>query len=87
ILQYIWHFIQLLHLIKNIDPNKIEDDLFDYIFLNKGNEEEIIRKYGDIAKKMKEEFEYWYPVDLRSSGKDLILNHLLFFIFHHVCNI
>jgi Leucyl-tRNA synthetase len=69
---------------KNIDPDKIEDDLFDYIFLNKGNGEEIIRKYGDIVKKMKEEFEYWYPVDLRSSGKDLIPNHLSFFIFHHV---
>ncbi|WAQ98789.1 SYLC-like protein [Mya arenaria] len=26
--------------------------------------------------KLKEEFEYWYPVDLRVSGKDLIPNHL-----------
>jgi len=77
-------FYTIAHLIKNIDPDKIEDDLFDYIFLNKGNEEEIIRKYGDIVKKMKEEFECWYPVDLRSSGKDLIPNHLSFFIFHHV---
>ncbi|MCC5446984.1 leucine--tRNA ligase [Candidatus Nanobsidianus stetteri] len=77
-------FYTIAHLIKNINPDKIEDDLFDYIFLNKGNEEEIIRKYGDIVKKMKEEFEYWYPVDLRSSGKDLIPNHLSFFIFHHV---
>ena len=77
-------FYTIAHLIKNIDPNKIEDDLFDYIFLNKGNEGEIVRKYGDIAKKMKEEFEYWYPVDLRSSGKDLIPNHLCFYIFHHV---
>ncbi|MBU4139307.1 MAG: class I tRNA ligase family protein, partial [Euryarchaeota archaeon] len=30
------------------------------------------------------DFEYWYPVDLRSSGKDLVPNHLLFFLFHHV---
>ncbi|RLI34109.1 leucine--tRNA ligase, partial [Candidatus Bathyarchaeota archaeon] len=30
------------------------------------------------------EFLYWYPVDLRNSGKDLIQNHLTFFIFHHV---
>ena len=29
-------------------------------------------------------FNYWYPVDLRSSGKDLVPNHLLFFLFHHV---
>jgi leucyl-tRNA synthetase len=77
-------FYTIAHLIKNIDPNKIEDDLFDYIFLNKGNEEELIKKYGEIIKEMKKEFEYWYPLDLRNSGKDLIPNHLSFFIFHHV---
>ncbi len=77
-------FYTIAHLIKEIDPNKIEDDLFDYIFLSKGDEKEIINKYGNIAKIMKEEFEYWYPVDLRSSGKDLIPNHLVFYIFHHV---
>jgi leucyl-tRNA synthetase len=32
---------------------------------------------------MKREFEYWYPVDLRCSGKDLIQNHLTFFIYNH----
>jgi leucyl-tRNA synthetase len=30
------------------------------------------------------EFLYWYPVDMRNSGKDLVSNHLSFFIFHHV---
>ncbi|XP_023719328.1 leucine--tRNA ligase, cytoplasmic isoform X2 [Cryptotermes secundus] len=32
---------------------------------------------------MRREFEYWYPVDLRCSGKDLIQNHLTFFIYNH----
>lgn len=32
---------------------------------------------------MKHEFQYWYPVDLRCSGKDLIQNHLTFFIYNH----
>eukprot|EP00850_Spirogloea_muscicola_P017139 SM000144S00687 [mRNA] locus=s144:372085:383178:+ [translate_table: standard] len=31
----------------------------------------------------KEEFEYWYPFDLRVSGKDLINNHLTFCIYNH----
>ncbi|KAI5179812.1 leucyl-tRNA synthetase [Nematocida sp. AWRm80] len=35
-------------------------------------------------KKMRKEFRYFYPVDLRASGKDLINNHLLFFIYNHV---
>lgn len=30
------------------------------------------------------EFEYFYPVDVRCSGKDLLTNHLAFFVFHHV---
>ncbi|WCJ19245.1 Leucine--tRNA ligase cytoplasmic [Euphorbia peplus] len=32
---------------------------------------------------MKKEFEYWYPFDLRVSGKDLIQNHLTFSIYNH----
>jgi leucyl-tRNA synthetase len=32
---------------------------------------------------MREEFEYFYPVDLRTSGKDLVQNHLTFYLFHH----
>ena len=45
--------------------------------------------YGDFLflfhfRKLKGEFEYWYPVDLRSSGKDLIPNHLTYFLYNHV---
>ena len=32
---------------------------------------------------MREEFEYWYPMDLRCSGKDLIKNHLTMSLFNH----
>jgi hypothetical protein len=32
---------------------------------------------------MRREFRYWYPVDLRVSGKDLISNHLTFFLYTH----
>jgi leucyl-tRNA synthetase len=34
--------------------------------------------------KMKSEFEFWYPFDLRVSGKDLIQNHLTFSLYNHV---
>ena len=33
---------------------------------------------------MKAEFEFWYPLDLRVSGKDLIPNHLTYFLYNHV---
>ena len=32
---------------------------------------------------MREEFLYWYPMDLRNSAKELVPNHLTFCIFHH----
>jgi leucyl-tRNA synthetase len=37
-----------------------------------------------VLDKLRKEFLYWYPVDLRVSGKDLIGNHLSFFIYNHV---
>lgn len=67
---------------KNMIP-----DLFDYIFFEKGCLNEVSQKTNiseEQIETIKNEFEYWYPVDMRSSGKDLVPNHLLFFIFHHV---
>ncbi|KAL4854122.1 Leucine--tRNA ligase [Chlorella vulgaris] len=32
---------------------------------------------------MRREFEFWYPFDLRVSGKDLIQNHLTFCLYNH----
>lgn len=37
----------------------------------------------DLIKKMQREFNYWYPFDLRVSGKDLIQNHLTFCLYTH----
>lgn len=37
-----------------------------------------------LSRLMRTEFSYWYPVDLRVSGKDLIQNHLTYFLYNHV---
>lgn len=69
-----------------IDWDKLDRELFDYIFLGKGDPEKLSEKTGisrDVIEFMRQEFLYWYPVDLRVSGKDLMQNHLVFFIFHH----
>jgi len=83
---YMAYYI-LAKYIKEIDAEKLCDEFFDYIYLGIGDAEEVSRKTGiseELIRRIREDFEYWYPVDLRSSGKDLIPNHLLFFIFHHV---
>ncbi|MEK6953786.1 MAG: leucine--tRNA ligase [Candidatus Micrarchaeota archaeon] len=66
---------------------KLTDEVFDYIFLGIGDLDGISKRSGlpaSIISEMKAEFAYFYPVDLRNSGKDLLQNHLLFLLFHHV---
>jgi len=71
---------------KKIDAEKLTDEVLDYIFLGKGNPKKLAKKVKmseKILKEMHEEFDYFYPVDLRTSGKDLLQNHLTFYLFHH----
>jgi len=41
------------------------------------------QRFLEIAQEIKNEFEYYYPLDSRHSGRDLVPNHLSFFIFNH----
>lgn len=71
----------------NIKPEALTKEVFNYVFYGIGNTDEIISKTGlnsKILDEMRQEFAYWYPVDLRVSAKELVPNHLTFFIFHHV---
>ncbi len=42
-----------------------------------------INKFLKLSSQIKLDFEYFYPLDSRHSGRDLIPNHLSFFIFNH----
>lgn len=33
---------------------------------------------------LRREFQFWYPMDLRVSGKDLVPNHLTYYLYNHV---
>jgi leucyl-tRNA synthetase len=70
-----------------IKPEMLTKEVFDYIFAGNEDAEKIAAKSGinvKILEEMRKEFTYWYPVDLRVSAKELVPNHLTFFIFHHV---
>ena len=72
---------------KLIAPDKIDDSYFDYVFLGSGDAKIISDKLNieeSKLKNMRADFEYWYPFDLRISGKDLVQNHLSFCLFNHV---
>jgi leucyl-tRNA synthetase len=69
-----------------ITANQLSDGLFDYVYLGNGNDYDLSKETGinrSHLKSMRDEFLYWYPVDLRVSAKELLPNHLTFFLFQH----
>lgn len=58
------------------------DEIWEYLFRN-GPWPESATVPKEKIDTMKREFEYFYPFDMRSSGKDLIPNHLTFCIYNH----
>ena len=72
---------------KEINGNNLTDEFFDYVFYGKKDSGEIANKINITKEKLKEirnEFVYFYPVDSRHSGRDLVPNHLTFFVLNHV---
>jgi len=70
----------------DIKPEMLTKEVFNYVFYEKGNIKEVASQSGmkaEILEEMRKEFLYWYPVDLRVSAKELVPNHLTFFIFQH----
>lgn len=63
--------------------HQMSKEVWDYIFFKAAPfpKTEIPKEKLD---KLKEEFEFWYPVDLRVSGKDLVPNHLSYYLYNHV---
>ncbi len=84
-------YYTIAHFLQNaeeygINVDALDEEFFDYVFYGKGDPAKIAEKIGtsrEIVERMRQEFEYWYPVDLRSTGKDLLQNHVTFSIFHH----
>ncbi|KAK2196545.1 bifunctional Leucyl-tRNA synthetase [Babesia duncani] len=63
-------------------PQDFTDEVFDYIFCITDNLPDSVIS-PKLLQEAKSEFSYWYPVDLRCSGKDLIFNHLTMSLFIH----
>lgn len=66
----------------NISAEQMTDEVWDYLFCRREDVESDIPK--ETLQAMRREFEYWYPIDLRVSGRDLIQNHLTFCLYVHV---
>jgi len=70
-------FYTIANGIREFKPEELDESFFDYVFLGKG------KPRNDAQKDMRKSFLYWYPLDSRHSGWDLVKNHLPFFIMNH----
>ncbi|KRO28477.1 MAG: leucine--tRNA ligase, partial [Nitrosopumilus sp. BACL13 MAG-121220-bin23] len=70
-----------------VNAENLTREFFDYILLDKGDLALAVSTSNlteDVIGTMKKEFNYFYPVDSRHSGRDLVQNHLSFFVLNHV---
>jgi leucyl-tRNA synthetase len=65
-------------------PDQLTDSVWDYIMLKRAPFPTISTIPKATLDRLKSELSYFYPMDLRVSGKDLIGNHLTFSIYNHV---
>jgi len=64
---------------------KAEDmtrECWNFVF-KKGPYPENCAVSNENLSKLRNEFEYWYPMDMRCSGRDLIRNHLTMSLYNH----
>lgn len=66
-----------------ITSDQMTDEVWDYIFHSELPYPKTAKVSKEKLDKLRKEFEYWYPMDLRVSGKDLINNHLTFMLYNH----
>ena len=75
--------------IREADPNpeNLVEEFWDYVFLGRGDVDKVSSISGVPPEKLvelREEFNYFYPLDARHSGRDLISNHLTYMVFCHI---
>jgi leucyl-tRNA synthetase len=63
---------------KELKPDDMSLDFFDYVFLGIGKAKD------SLWEKIKEDFDYWYPVDINLGGKEHKTVHFPVFLMNHV---
>ena len=83
-------YYTVAHLLDDVPVEELDRTFFDTLFYGDDAVEngevpgvDESRDPPGKALELREEWTYWYPVDVRCSANDLIRNHLTFFLFHH----
>ena len=65
-----------------VKAEELDRAVWDFIFFGKAVGPDC-KVSADKLKKLRNEFQYFYPMDLRVSGKDLVPNHLTYSLYNH----
>jgi leucyl-tRNA synthetase len=76
-------FYTVCHKIHNIPKEIINFDIWEYILCD-GDISNVDLKYHELLLELRNEFKYWYALDLRVSAKDLSMNHLIMTLYNHL---
>ena len=79
-------FYTIRNIIRDVDSEKLDPEFFDYVFNEKGEAEDVANSTDidlETVEEARESFDYWYPLDWRTSAYPLIQNHLTFMMYHH----
>lgn len=66
-----------------IKPEHLTLEVWDYIFQQRDAVPVGSQISADVLEQLRGEFQAWYPCDLRVSGKDLVPNHLTYYLYNH----
>lgn len=66
-----------------VKPEQLTLDVWNYIFFSDAPLPAGSTIPTEKLSVLRNEFQYWYPMDLRVSGKDLIPNHLTYMLYNH----
>jgi leucyl-tRNA synthetase len=72
-------YYTIAHRLQDVPVEALDRDFFDALFYGA----DAVDDPDERALSLREEWDYWYPVDVRCSANDLISNHLTFFLYHH----
>lgn len=71
----------------SLKTEQLTEEFFDYVFLGEGDAESVAKKIGvdlELLRRIREDVEYWYPLDINLGGKEHMTVHFPAFLMNHV---
>jgi leucyl-tRNA synthetase len=68
----------------SLDPEWMDDTFFDYVFRGRGDMGSFDGERREVVQRCREDFLYWYPLDINLGGKEHKTVHFPVFLMNHV---